>query len=127
SWAPKSWAKQLAEQANKREARMEWIGKKHQKGALTNTNKGQGKGTSMKGGKHAQGTVKLKCNNENESKGHTKMVVNAFWMLARGLSVDDWRWLMDMDQMLQKVYIFNDPRRSARHPDRDHLPWPVVH
>ena len=64
---------------------------------------------------------------ESKTDKHNELVVKAFWALCRGMNIDDWRWLMDIDHMLQKVYIFNYMCRSARHPDLGQLPWPVIH
>ena len=54
-------------------------------------------------------------------------VTEEFWKLCKGLAVEDYRWLYDMDTMTNNIFLFNMNEKSAGNPESRHLPWTVVH
>jgi len=62
---------------------------------------------------------------DEREKGSERMA--EIWNLCKGLSIEDYRWLHDMDIMTKNIFLFNMNERAVMNPESHQLPWTVVH
>ena len=54
-------------------------------------------------------------------------VERCFWEMCKGLTGEDFAMLMNMDDLIDKIYLYNHQTREAVHPEMNQLPWTIMH